>query len=123
MGLFSIHGFTCPECRFYELQQLLILNTGIGSSGIVSLFKVDNRLRVRLMNKILIIAASIFLVSCADNNSEPKYGKSSGLLANCRAYVQASVDDWRNGSNSTEDTMNALERNCGIAGTLWDYRP
>ena len=75
------------------------------------------------MNKILILVAATFLASCADNNSEPKYGERSGLSANCRAYVQASVDDWRNGSNSTEETMDALERNCGINGSLWDYRP
>lgn len=75
------------------------------------------------MSKILIVVATMLVASCADNNSEPKYGESSGLSANCRAYVQASIDEWRNGSNDTEDTMNALERNCGIHGNLWDYRP
>ncbi|MBE0407928.1 kynureninase [Psychrobacter sp. AOP22-C1-22] len=75
------------------------------------------------MNKFLFLVAAMLLTSCADNNSEPKYGESSGLSTNCRAYVQAAIDEWRNGSSNTEDTMNALERNCGIHGHLWDYRP
>lgn len=75
------------------------------------------------MSKVLILIAAMLLASCADNNSKPKYGERSGLSANCRAYVQASIDEWRNGSNNIEDTMDALERNCGIHGTLWDYRP
>ena len=74
------------------------------------------------MSKALILILAVLLVACADNNSEAKYGKT-GLSANCRAYVQASVDEWRTGANNTDDTMNALERNCGVYGTLWDYRP
>lgn len=73
------------------------------------------------MSKILIITLAIFLTSCADNNSKPKYDNSTGHSANCRAYIQANIDGWRNKSQSTEDTMNALERSCGINGTLWDY--
>ncbi|WP_296201931.1 hypothetical protein [Psychrobacter sp. UBA3962] len=38
---------------------------------------------------------------------------------NCRAYIQESVDAWRNGVHSTEDTMDAIERNCGVYGDLW----
>lgn len=75
------------------------------------------------MNNVLMIAAAILLVSCADHNSEPKYGERSGLSVNCRAYVQASIDGWRNEVHDTYDTMNALERNCGLYGELWDYRP
>lgn len=75
------------------------------------------------MSKVLIVITAMLLVSCVDNNSEPKYGKRSGLSVNCRAYVQASIDGWRTGEETTDDTMDALERNCGIAGTLWDYRP
>lgn len=76
------------------------------------------------MNKISIVIIALLLTSCSDdNNSEAKYGKESGLSANCRAYVQASIDEWRNDIHSTDDTMDALERNCGLYGTLWDYRP
>lgn len=73
---------------------------------------------------IRLFASSIALISLAgcsgDPNSKPEYGDESGLPKNCRAYIQESVDDWRNGVHSTEDTMDAIERNCGVYGDLWD---
>lgn len=54
-----------------------------------------------------------------DPNDKPEYGKSSGLPANCRAYVQVVVDDYRNKRYSANDAMAGLERNCGINGHLW----
>ncbi len=75
------------------------------------------------MSKFLVVILAVLLVACADNNSEPKYGERSGLSANYRAYVQASIDEWRAGKHDTDETTDALERNCGIYGTLWDYRP
>ena len=60
------------------------------------------------------------MIGCSDPNSKPEYGDESGLPKNCRAYIQESVDDWRNGVHSTEDTMDAIERNCGVYGDLWD---
>lgn len=75
------------------------------------------------MNKAWIILLAVTLTACEDSNSTPKYGKESHLPANCRAYVQESVDGWRSGAYDTDDTMDALERNCGLVGDLWDYEP
>lgn len=72
------------------------------------------------MKKILIVIAVLPILACSsDPNNEPKYGES-GLPSNCRSYVQVSVDAWRAGEYETEETMNALERNCGVYGQLWD---
>ncbi|QIC71651.1 kynureninase [Acinetobacter indicus] len=58
-----------------------------------------------------------------DPNSKPAYGKDLGLPANCRAYIQVAIDEWRKGLHDTRTTMNAIERNCGENGSLWDYKP
>ena len=59
------------------------------------------------------------ILSCSsDINSEPKYG-DSGLPSNCRSYIQFSIDAWRAGEYEGEETMNAIERNCGSNGSLW----
>lgn len=72
------------------------------------------------MKKILMVIAVLPILSCSSNpNSEPKYG-DSGLPSNCRSYIQVSVDAWRAGEYETEETMNAIERNCGTYGQLWD---
>lgn len=64
---------------------------------------------------------ALSILACSnDLNSEPKYG-DSGLSSNCRAYIQVSVDAWRAGEYETEETMSAIERNCGAYGSLWDY--
>ncbi|WP_312752074.1 kynureninase, partial [Psychrobacter sanguinis] len=59
---------------------------------------------------IRLFALSIALMALAgcsgDPNSKLEYG-DSGYPSNCRAYIQESVDDWRNGVHSTEDTMDA----------------
>lgn len=67
----------------------------------------------------------LLLSACSNNdlNNKPVYGKESGLPANCRAYVQVSVDGWRNGTYTISETMDALERNCGENGELWNYKP
>lgn len=75
------------------------------------------------MRNIIMIALLLMLTACADPNGTPKYGKESHLPANCRAYVQESIDGWRSGAYDTDDTMDALERNCGLVGDLWDYEP
>ena len=72
------------------------------------------------MKKILILLAIMSISACSsDPNDEPKYG-DSGLPSNCRSYIQVSVDAWRASEYETEETMNALERNCGVYGHLWD---
>lgn len=74
----------------------------------------------------LILLTGIFILSgCSheDSNSKPVYGKDLGLPANCRAYIQVAVNEWRRGTYDTEVTMNSIERNCGEDGELWDYKP
>ncbi|MDU4393280.1 MAG: kynureninase [Pseudomonadota bacterium] len=66
----------------------------------------------------------LLLSGCGeDSNSKPVYGKETGLPANCRAYIQVAVSQWRNKVYDTQTTMNAIERNCGAMGDLWDYKP
>ncbi len=73
---------------------------------------------------IRLFALSIALISLAgcsnDPNSEPKFSNDSGLPSNCRSYIQRSVDSWRAGEYESEEIINALERNCGMNGHLWD---
>ena len=73
------------------------------------------------MKRMFIASGMALVISACSNdpNSKPEYGDESGLPKNCRAYIQESVDDWRNGVHSTEDTMDAIERNCGVYGDLW----
>ncbi|MDO7541101.1 kynureninase [Acinetobacter nosocomialis] len=75
--------------------------------------------------RILLFIPIIILASCSntDPNAKPAYGKDYGLPANCRAYIQVAINDWRNGKYDTETTMDAIERNCGENGSLWDYKP
>lgn len=75
--------------------------------------------------KYLILAIVLGLSACSkgDLNSKPIYGDELGLPANCRAYIQVAVNEWRKGAYDTETTMSAIERNCGENGTLWDYKP
>lgn len=69
------------------------------------------------MRKLLIAVMLVGLAGC-DDNASPKVG-SSGLPANCRAYVQFAIDSYRGGQYSADDTMAGLERNCGANGQLW----
>lgn len=75
--------------------------------------------------RMLSLIPILFLTACtnSDPNSKPVYGKEYGLPANCRAYVQVAINDWRNGKYDTNTTMDAIERNCGENGSLWDYKP
>ena len=69
------------------------------------------------MRKIVILLV-VLIVGCSqDSNKTAIYG-DSGLAVNCRAYVQISVDSWRNKEYPTQEVMNALERNCGENGWL-----
>ena len=75
------------------------------------------------MRKVLMVCLAVALSACSDPNSEPEYGAESHLPANCRAYVHTSIEAWRSGEYDTDETMEALERNCGLYGDLWDYKP
>lgn len=74
--------------------------------------------------KVLVLIISTLLVACSndDSNSKPVYGDASGLPTNCRAYIQVAVNEWRKGTYDTDTTMNAIERNCGESGSLWEYK-
>ena len=72
---------------------------------------------------VLIPILFFFFFFSDDPNLKPVYGKDLGLPANCRAYIQVAVNEWRRGTYNTETTMNAIERNCGESGSLWDYKP
>lgn len=64
---------------------------------------------------ILTAPAFAFALSgCADDNGKLEYGAKSGLPANCRAYVQVVIDDYRSGRYSADEAMRGLERNCGL---------
>lgn len=86
---------------------------------------IESKINMNNCVKSLFLISSIILIGCSqeDSNSKPIYGKDSGLPANCRAYIQVAVNEWRKGTYDTETTMDAIERNCGENGSLWDYKP
>lgn len=60
--------------------------------------------------------ALISLAGCSsDPNSKPEYG-DSGYPSNCRAYIQESVDAWRNGVHRTEVRWMLLSVTVGCMG-------
>lgn len=77
------------------------------------------------MKKLLaVIFIGLLLPSCglSDDNDVPVYGKDGGLPLNCRAFVQFAINEYRAGKYSANDTMTALERNCGSNGWSWKNR-
>ena len=54
-----------------------------------------------------------------DDNNKAVYGKTFHLPVNCRAYVQASIDGFRQQKYTASEVMNGLDRNCGINGQAW----
>lgn len=54
----------------------------------------------------------------SDKNATPTYGET-GLPSNCRAYVQYAIDSYKQGLYNADETMQAIERNCGKDGWLW----
>lgn len=75
------------------------------------------------MKKVILLStfSLLALAGCTDldDNSQPVYGKETGLPVNCRAYVQAAVDGFRKGIYTANEAMNGLERNCGLMGHAW----
>jgi phosphatidylserine synthase len=69
----------------------------------------------------IMVCPVLFLASCniSDDNDAPVYGKENGLPVNCRAFVQFAINEYRAGKYSANDTMSALERNCGSNGWSW----
>lgn len=76
------------------------------------------RPRVSQAAAAAVIASMLAACGQSDPNGKPEYG-STGLPANCRAYVQAAIDQFRAGAYTATETMNALERNCGLHGHSW----
>jgi hypothetical protein len=74
-----------------------------------------------MKNLLLLITTAILLAGCnlSDDNDAPVYGKDTGLPVNCRAFVQLAINEYRAGKYSANDTMAALERNCGANGWSW----
>lgn len=73
------------------------------------------------------IAACLIVLSLAscrlgDPNMLPELGEESRLPANCRAYVQWAIDDYRMGKYTADQTFAGLERNCGMHGQLWSHK-
>lgn len=67
-----------------------------------------------------LVLSTGLLTGClsGDDNAVAKYGKT-GLPANCRAYVQFAIDEYRAGKHTADATMAGLERNCGANGWTW----
>lgn len=75
-----------------------------------------------MRNMLLIsVLSAVALTGCflEDDNSNPVYGSDSGLPVNCRAYVQAVIDDFRSRKYTADEAMIGLERNCGSHGHAW----
>jgi hypothetical protein len=70
------------------------------------------------MRKVILLLVVLIAACSQDPNETAIYG-DTGLAVNCRAYVQVSIDSWRNEEYPTQEIMNALERNCGENGWLW----
>lgn len=79
------------------------------------------------MNRVFLNSAVLFAVFwlgitvAPDDNDRPVYG-GMGLPVNCRAYVDSAVAGFRIKKYTAEETMAALERNCGAAGESWKNR-
>lgn len=73
------------------------------------------------MKKTAILLVLLIAGCSQDPNEIAIYG-DTGLAVNCRAYVQVSIDSWRNDEYPTQEIMDALERNCGEDGWLWNHK-
>jgi hypothetical protein len=72
------------------------------------------------MFRVLLSFCLLFSLVACDPNSKAIYGEESGLPKNCRAYVQVSIDGYRNKKYTADEVMVGLERNCGANGQLWE---
>lgn len=51
-------------------------------------------------------------------NQKPVYA-ANGLPDNCRAIIKENVQYYRNGTYSTDQIMDSIDRNCGEFGHSW----
>lgn len=70
---------------------------------------------------ISLFSVTAVIAGCgkSSDNQKPMYGSETGLPANCRAYVQFAIDEFRSKKYTADETMSGLERNCGEHGSLW----
>lgn len=83
------------------------------------------------MRNIIIILFSFALFGCEKPNSKPTFG-DTGLPKNCRAIVQANIDEYKKIRATHKDfglqmieingVMDSIERNCGAYGYSWDNK-
>lgn len=69
--------------------------------------------------RFLSLFGFLFSLMGCDPNTKAVYGEESGLPKNCRAYVQVSIDGYRDKKYTADEVMGGLERNCGANGQLW----
>ena len=74
---------------------------------------------MKKFKQILLVILVLSGCTASDDNDAPVYAKDSGLPINCRAFVQFAINEYRAGKYSANDTMSALERNCGSNGWSW----
>lgn len=83
------------------------------------------------MKKLVLMLIVGVLVGCEKPNSKPTYG-DTGLPKNCRAIIQANIDEYRRIRATHEDygsqmididgVFSSIERNCGAYGYSWEYK-
>ena len=83
------------------------------------------------MKKLILISIAVILMGCEKPNAKPTYG-DTGLPKNCRAIIQANIDEYKRIRKTHEDyeiqmldiddVFNSIERNCGAYGYSWEYK-
>lgn len=72
--------------------------------------------------KKTVLLLVVLITGCSEDPNETAIYGDTGLAVNCRAYVQVSIDSWKKNEYPTEEIMDALERNCGENGWLWNNK-
>jgi hypothetical protein len=79
----------------------------------------EHRMLRSVLTFSIVAALGCSVTACGgDPNAKAVY--NGAYPVNCRAYVQASIDAYRKGEYSADETFRALERNCGEEGDLWE---
>jgi hypothetical protein len=79
---------------------------------------LNSSVKTVLLLGVFVAGFSVGRKTIEDDNARPVYG-SLGLPANCRAYIQAAVNGYRSKQYTADETLNGVERNCGIGGHSW----
>ena len=83
------------------------------------------------MKKYCLLVIALTLSGCEKPNTKPTFGET-GLPMNCRAVIQANIDeikkiresdvDFRLQMIKIDDHVDSMERNCGANGYSWEYK-